>query len=86
MNIVTETMAEKIWNELKDENITIFALPNQKVNMYCKPVSIEPNKLYLLPTIGIMLPTLEKIVKNKYFIEKIDKYIVISELQGQNAI
>lgn len=74
----SKTVAEKIWDEIKDLEIEMFALPNQQVHHYCKPVSIDPSKLFLTFTVGSVLPSLEAAVSPKYSVEKQDKFLVVS--------
>jgi hypothetical protein len=76
---VTLNMADKIWNEIKSQELEIFALPNQTVNMYCTPVDIEPSKLYLDVPVSAVLPALEQLLWKKYNVEKINKYVVVSK-------
>lgn len=73
-----KTEAEKIWDEIKGLKIEMFALPNQQVQHYCKPVSIDPAKLFLVVTAGSVLPSLESVVSPKYVVEKQDKFLIVS--------
>ena len=45
---VEKTEADKIWTEIKNKKIEMFALPDQTVSQYCKPISVDPNKLFLI--------------------------------------
>jgi len=74
-----KTVAEKIWEEIKDISLPMFALPNQTVERYCTPITVQPDKLYLTSTVGSILPTLEDALGNKYNIELVQKYITISK-------
>ena len=76
--VVTETEASKIWNEIKDKDILMFALPGQKVSHYCTPVVVEPTKLYLLVTATSVTPALETAIGNKYSVDLVNKYTVVS--------
>jgi len=67
-----------IWAEIKDKNIEMFALPNQKVNMHCHPVTIEPSKLYLLTNSSAVLPSLEAAIGSAYVVELADKFVIVS--------
>lgn len=78
----------KIWNDIKDENIEMFGLPNQLVSQYCDPKNIEPDKLYLIikgPAVIVGLESvLLKVKKNKsqtpkYKFEQKTKFVVVSE-------
>lgn len=70
--------AGNIWNEIKGKEIQMFALPSQLVSDYCKPVVVEPTKLYLLTTATSVLPSLEEALGKKFVVESVDKYTVVS--------
>lgn len=72
------TEAGKIWNEIKDKNIEMFALPNQKINQYCQPRLVEPTKLYLITNATSVLPSLEAAVGKDYSVELAGKYLIVS--------
>lgn len=76
--VIVKTAADQIWSEIKDLRIEMFALPDQRVHMYCKPVSIDPNKLFLLASAGSVLTALELVVAPKYTVEKMDRFLVVS--------
>jgi hypothetical protein len=73
-----KTAAEKIWDEIKDLKIEMFALPDQRVHHYCKPVTIDPSKLFLIASAGSALPSLEAAIAPKYVVEKQDRFIVVT--------
>lgn len=75
------TEAGKIWLEIKDKNINMFALPNQKVHQYCQPKVVEPTKLYLIVSVSSVLPLLEESIGAKYNVELVNKYVVVSRKQ-----
>ena len=75
------TVADKIWNDIKDERLEMFALPDQFVRMYCEPISIEPTKLYLKFTVAAVLPALEIALDGLYKVELVNKYICVSLLE-----
>lgn len=77
-NAEAKTVADKIWEEIKDLKIEMFALPDQRVHHYCKPISIDPAKLFIIPTVGSFLPALEAVITPKYVVEKQDKYLLVS--------
>jgi hypothetical protein len=72
-----DTVADKIWNEIADKNIDMFALPNQTVKQYCKPVTVEPSKLYLLLNASSVLPSLEVALGSKFVVKMVDKYATV---------
>ena len=75
--VEVKTEAHKIWSDIKDKPIEMFALPNQVVSQYCKPYFIETNRLYVIPTAAAVLPALEAALGSKYAIEVVDKYFAI---------
>lgn len=70
--------ADKIWSEIKDKKIEMFALPNQVVSQYCKPINIEPSRAFVTISAASVLPALELALGEKYSLEPADKYIIIS--------
>jgi hypothetical protein len=72
------TTAGQIWNEIKDKDIEMFALPGQKVYMHCHPVMVDPSKLYLLTNSSAVLPSLENAVGKAYVVELADKFVLVS--------
>ncbi len=58
MNKITES--DKIWNEIKDLQINIFALPNQTVGQHVKRVEINTNELHLKLNSSAAISSLEE--------------------------
>jgi hypothetical protein len=77
--VTVPSIANDIWEDIKDKGIEMFALPNQVVSMYVSPVDVEPSKLYLRFTASAVLPSLEVAVGNKYSVERVDKFIVVAK-------
>lgn len=73
-----KTEAQKIWNEIKDKEMSMFSLPSQKLSNYCKPHFVEPNRLYLIVNATATLPALEQVLGNKFVIERVNKYLAVS--------
>lgn len=78
--VKTVPESEKIWNEIKDKEILMFALPNQLVFHYCSPIVVEPSKCYLKSTASSVLPALETALGRNYTVELMDKYIVVARV------
>ena len=72
------TEADKLWAEIKDRDIEMFALPSQKVSHHCTPTFVEPSKLYLIARSSAVLPALELVCGKAYVVELVDKYMVVS--------
>ena len=69
--------ADKIWSEIKNKEILMFALPSQTVANYCTPATVEPSKLYLLATAGSVLPALELAIGSEYKVNVVTKYLTV---------
>jgi hypothetical protein len=78
VEVKMKTEAQQIWEEIKDRNIEMFSLPNQKVNNYCKPVEVEPTKLYLYIKAEAVLPSLEVSAGSSFVVEKMERFVVVS--------
>ncbi len=81
--LLGDTPAAKIWNEIKDLSIPLFALPNQLISNHCVPKLVNPNVLYVLISSSAVLPALESVISKTFDIELVDKYVVISR---KNAV
>lgn len=75
-----EGVAADIWNDIKDKEIDMFALPNQVVSMHAQPIPIEPSKLYVTLNSSAALPSLEVAVGSKYKVELVDRFVTITRL------
>jgi|SRR5579885_833155 len=73
-----KTAADKMWDDIKDLKIEMFALPDQKVHQYCKPVTIDPSKLFLVASAGSVLPSLEAAIAPRYVVEKQDRFLIVT--------
>lgn len=74
-----DTVAAQIWEQIKEKPVNMFALPSQKVQDYCKPAVVEPNKCYLVltSTATALLPALEEALGKGYTVELAGKYIAV---------
>lgn len=75
------TEADKIWSEISNVALEMFSLPDQTVSKYCKPIQVEPSKLYVVSSVQAVVPALETALGKKFNIEKAHKYIIISRRQ-----
>lgn len=77
---VAISQSEKIWDEIKNLKLEMFALPNQFVHTYYKPMIIDPSKLCLtaLTKASSVLPALEIAISPKYKLEQIDRFIFVT--------
>ena len=81
-SVVEMTDASKIWEEIKNHPIEMFALPDQKVYDHCVPVNIEPSKLYLKTKSTSVLPALESVCGKKFTVELVDRFVVVSRISN----
>jgi len=72
------TESDKIWEDIKNVELNLFGLPNQRVEEYCAVATVEPSKLYLITKASAVLPALEEAVSGKYVVESQMKWIVVS--------
>ncbi len=70
--------AGAIWQEIKNKDIEMFALPGQKVHMHCHPTPVEPTRLYLLTNSTAVLPSLEAAVGKAFTVELADKFVIVA--------
>lgn len=77
-----KTNAEKIWEDIKDKEINMFALPGQKISSFCSPVQIESSKVYLTFTVSSFLPALEAALGSAYKVEMAGRFLTVSYVTG----
>lgn len=83
---VVPTEADKIWAEIRNKPLALFALAGKTVAHFCTPTPIEPTKLFLTSTASAVLPELEATIGPDYVCEKQDRFIIVSrtpKLPGQ---
>ena len=73
-----QTEADKIWLEIKNKKIDMFSLPSQVVSQYCRPASIDPSKLYLIPSATSVLPALESALGEAYVVDRMERFITVA--------
>lgn len=59
------SVADKIWDAIKDQNIEVFALPDQKVRDFCKRADVIPDQLFLYVRGGAVTIALEELLHAK---------------------
>lgn len=72
--------ADKLWEEIKDKPISIYALADQVVAQHCSKINIEPTKLYLTMKSSAVLPSLETALGKKFSVELMDKFIIVKKV------
>jgi hypothetical protein len=76
--VMAGTESGKIWDEIKNKSIDMFALPDQKVHQYCQPKPVDPSKLYLVSTATSVLPSLETAIGKEYEIELANRFMIVT--------
>jgi len=77
------TEGDKIWDEIKDKEVLMFAIPNQIVSQYCDPLPLDPTKCFLKYKVSAFIPALEAAIganqkNSKYNLEVQNDIIIIS--------
>jgi len=69
--------ADKIWDEIKDKNIDMFALPNQTVKDHVQKLKVPgASGLYVKLVSSAVLASLETALKG-FVVESAKKYVII---------
>lgn len=77
VKVAEKTVADRIWDEIKNKKVNMFALPNQTVSSYCNVVTIEPSKCYLEYTVPAILPALEAALGAEYKVDVAGRFITV---------
>jgi len=72
-----KTTADKIWSEIQELSLDLFALPNQKVSMHAKRVPIHDEMVHLKLSSQAVLAALEAALGAKYLIEPGEQYVAV---------
>jgi hypothetical protein len=57
-----KSQADQLWNKIKNLDLELYALPDQKVHKHCKRFDIMPDCLHLKITSTAVLPALEELL------------------------
>jgi len=77
VSVPERTEASKIWAEIKDKRMDLFALP-AKVSDFCSYQDVEPTKCYLVLKAGAALSALEELLGSSFKCELVNKWVVVS--------
>lgn len=79
------TVANQIWDDIKDREVAMFAIPNQFVHQYCEPAPLDPSRCFLklLSKASSFIPAIEEAIGankklSKYNLEVQGDYIIVS--------
>lgn len=78
INITSVSIADAIWNQIKDINLNLFALPDQTVAKYCTPIPVEPTKLYLTVKVSSVLTALEDSLGKEFNFDAGGRFIIVT--------
>lgn len=78
--------SQKIWDEIKNITINIYAIPNQKVKDHVTVLEVPGSELYLKLKSTAVLPALEECVGNKYEVELAEKYTIVRRAAANAAL
>lgn len=80
--IVQKTAADKLWDEIKDLDVQMFALPPQKLASYAKRIDLDPGIVHVQLSIEAALPIIETTLGVKYAVTRHDKFVTISRVES----
>lgn len=72
------TEAQKIWEEIRQVQLNMFALPGQTVEMYCKVYPIEPSRVYMTVKVSAVLAALEDTLGKWYNFDTAGKFVLVT--------
>lgn len=72
------TEAQKIWEDIRQVQLNMFALPGQTVEMYCKVYPIEPSRVYMTVKVSAVLAALEDTLGKWYNFDTAGKFVLVT--------
>ncbi len=78
--------SEKIWGEISNLPIQVFALAGQKVEQHVTKLLVPGKVLFLKLRATSVLPALEEAIGNKYTVEVADGYICVKRSEDQAEV
>lgn len=74
---VVKTEADKIWEEIRDLPIGVYALPDQKISQHVVMIPCPGNELLLKLSSTSVLPSLEETLGKKFAVELGNGYVIV---------
>lgn len=75
------TESSKLWDQIKNVKLDLYALPNQFVHLHCKPfLDLNKKDLYMTIKSSAVLPALEEALKQDFVVEQANKYIIVKRV------
>lgn len=90
--VMIEADSEKMWKEISNLPIDVFAVQDQVVANYVTKIDLPGSELYIKMTSTAVLPALEATISNmkytrgkKYEIEPAQAYTIIRRVENRDA-
>lgn len=69
--------SDKIWSEIKDLPIDMFALPDQRVKNHVQRVKVTPTEVHLKLKSSSVVASLEAVLCRQFDLEISDGYVIV---------
>lgn len=79
------TEADKIWSEIQNLEIGMFALPNQRVSGHVTKINLPGDQLYVKLNSSAVLPNLEAVLRGRFEIEATEGYTIIRRATAEDT-
>lgn len=77
-NVELSGEALLIWNEIRQVDLNLFALPGQILENHATVIPFSDKELYLILKSTAVLPALEQVLGSKFSVQQTDRYTIIS--------
>lgn len=74
---VVKPESQVIWDEIKNIEVSMFGLPEQKISNFCSPVFLDDKILFLNYKLAAVFPVLEEKFRSKYLVDTEGKMLKI---------
>lgn len=74
---IEPTVSDKLWDEIKNAPIDMFALPNQCVKQHVQRIKISPTEVHLKLKSTAVVASLEAALGLKYQVEVCEGYVIV---------
>lgn len=62
----SKSFADSLWDDLHNQTIDIFSLPNQKLQQHVERLDLDPDTLCLKPKSPSVILSVEKLIGDKF--------------------
>lgn len=77
--------SNKIWSEIRNLDLGLFALPNQTVEKHVVPLEVSGEELYLKLNSSAVLPALEDVLGRAFDLIQAEGYIIVRRASDKDA-